>query len=443
MKTKTLNILIVEDDKYFRLALKEELTDYGIISEASNKNEAIEKLQREYFDIVLIDLDLDEKNDGIELVKMFKNKKSHVIVLSAKDDDQVTIKSYENGCDHFLNKIYYKKSLKSYFTKYIKNTDQKINTNFFKKHYITQDELLIKNIKELTEINIENKSILITGDTGVGKSYIAKHIHNFTYDSDKPFIHINCSEISDDLIESELFGHLKGSFTGAISDKVGKLSLANGGTLFLDEIGTISISMQKKLLKAIDEKTFYPVGSNKLLKSEFTLITATCEDLFEKIHRNEFRKDFFFRISGFNLTIKSLKERKEDIPLLIKHFIQSSYRRFVIKEETIEMLKEYSWPGNVRELKKTVDNLSLLKKGIIEIDDLPSVFKNNTSNQSYNLLTNSQQKNILEYGLKEFIKNVEEEIVNESLIRNNGKITHCIKELQISTSAFYRIFNKL
>jgi transcriptional regulator with PAS, ATPase and Fis domain len=278
----------------------------------------------------------------------------------------------------------------------------------------------------------------MTGETGVGKTLIAKLLHEQTYDSSKPFIHINCSEIAENLMESELFGHKKGAFTGALTDKSGKLSLANGGTLFLDEVGTMPMSMQQKLLNAIDLKTFYPVGSEHPVKSEFTLITATCDDLFEKIHKDEFRKDFFFRISGINLDISPLRSRPSDIPLLIKHFLSNLPRKIIIKSEALDKLKTHQWPGNIRELQKQIDRLSSQNKGIIGVDDID--FSTMPSIKSTGYLTEEQKDFIAVNGLRKFISKIEEETLLETLKRHQGKITHAIKELRISSSAFYRIF---
>ena len=318
MKKVNLKILIVDDDTYFRLGVASILSDYGILVEASNEAEAIEQLNNHNFDLALIDMQMEENDSGLRVLEKAVAHNVHSIILSSYDNDEITEQAYESGCNHFLTKLNYSTSLEPYIIKFIKNNKQNILDDFFTKKYITQDRDIIKQIKNLSEVSVKGKSIFISGETGVGKSLIGKMIHELSHKDKAPFVHLNCSEIPENLIESELFGHKKGSFTGATQDKKGRLELAHKGTLFLDEIATMPMNMQKKLLKALDEKTFYPVGSDKPIKSDFTLITATCEDLFTKVTNDEFRKDLFFRITGLNVDIKPLRKRKKDIPLLMK-----------------------------------------------------------------------------------------------------------------------------
>lgn len=448
MNNKKIKILICDDDKYFRMALKDQLNEHGLIFEASQTQEAIEKINSEHFDIVLIDMEIDESSSGIKILKAAKSQGFHSIILSSQGSESSIEEAYSNGCDHYLSKFYYKTHLEPYIYKYKKNLQSNQLGKFFKTKYLTGHVELIDKIKELCNINLVNRSLFITGETGVGKSLIAELLHSHTHDSKKPFIHLNCSELSESLLESELFGHKKGSFTGADKDKIGKLELADQGTLFLDEVATMPMSMQQKLLKAIDQKVFYPVGSDKPVRSEFTLITATCEDLLQKIENQEFRKDLFYRINGLNLYIPPLRERKDDIRILLSHFISQSPRRFVLKAEARQLLAQYEWPGNIRELKKTVDILSTKEKGILTTDDLsfiltPTTPKKYNGQNSSKLLTPSQESFISEHGLKNYIKLIEEESIKLILDKNNGKVAKTIKDLKISASAFYRIFDQL
>jgi DNA-binding NtrC family response regulator len=441
MNNKKIHILLIDDDKYFRLAIKHLLESEAIFTEADNEVQAIDLINNNYFDIALIDMEIDGPKSGLTILKRTKAKQIHSIIISSQTDEAIIEAAYQNHCDHFLTKLHYKKHLAPYIHKYKIQLFGKGSKDFFKSSYITQDEKLIKDIDDICQMSLKDKSLLMTGETGVGKTLIAKLFHEQTYDESKPFIHINCSEITESLMESELFGHTKGAFTGALSAKTGKLELANGGTLFLDEVGTMPLNMQQKLLNAIDLKTFYPVGSERSVSSEFTLITATCDDLFEKIHREEFRKDFFFRISGINLHIHPLRKRKDDIPLLIKYFQRKLPRKIIIKDDALSLLVDYNWPGNIRELLKYMEKLSSKNQGIIEPQDIVFLKENQPTLTDY--LTNQQKDFISENGLRAFIKKIEEETLLETLKRHKGKITHAIRELRISSSAFYRIFENV
>ncbi len=438
MKNSKIKILLVDDDIYFRMAVKDIVKDFGLITEASSANEAKLLLNSEHFDLALIDMQMDTDECGIEVLKVAKTLKVHSIILSSYNNDEITEKSYINGCQHFLAKIHYMKSLPSYLTNFINAKNQTPID------YITNDAKLINTLQNLKALNLTDQSIFISGETGVGKSLIGKAIHSFNNLSLKNFVHLNCSEVSETLLESTLFGHKKGSFTGATEDKKGLLEMAKGGTLFLDEIATMPMQMQQKLLKALDEKTFYPIGSSTAITTSFTLITATCEDLFDLISQNKFRKDLFFRISGFNIEVSPLRKRKGDIQSLVKFFTSKLQRKIVFKKCAIDVLTNHSWPGNIRELKKVIDLLSQEKSGVIEAQSVQKYItnsQNNVEDESY--LTQVQKDFITTMGLRPFIKKVEEEIVKESLKKHKGKITHTIKELKISSSAFYRVFDNI
>lgn len=443
MTKNLIKILIIDDDKYFRMALKSLLSDYALIDEASTEAIANEKINNNYYDLAIIDMEIDGYESGIKILKLTKTKSIHSIILSSQNDDLLIEKAYEFGCHHFLGKIYYKEFLLPYIHKFIKKKFQNDINEFFKKDFITQDQILINDIKKLTDINLKYKTLFITGETGVGKSLIAKKIHEYTYDSNRPFVHINCSEFNESLLESELFGHAKGAFTGAVENKIGKIELAHGGTLFLDEVATMPLTMQQKLLKVLDSYSFTPVGSNETIRSEFTLICATCEDLDKKIENQEFREDLYFRISGLNLLISPLRSRKNDIPLLAKHFSKNSPRRFVLRPDAIEYLKSMTWKGNTRELKKTIDKLSTIDSGIITKEILLSTIPRCQKIKKADVLNNDQLEYIKTNGLRAYINLIEEHSVKEIFLSNNKKITKSIKDLQISSSAFYRIYNSL
>ena len=438
-KLSKIKILICEDDKYFRMALKNKLEHLALLTEVGSEAEAFKYLESEYFDMILIDMNIDGPLSGLKILKKAQTKSIHSIILSSQNEDEIIEQAYENGCQHYLSKVHYKDHLEPYVYKYIVSQSKHSLDSFFKDKFITENNELKSQIEDLCEINLKQKSIFISGETGVGKTLIAELLHYQTYDESKPFIHINCSELSDGLVESELFGHKKGAFTDAYQNKKGKLELANGGTLFLDEIATMPLSTQKKLLKAIEKKSFYPLGSETEIKSDFTLITATCEDLIEKIAKDEFRKDFYYRINGLRLHIPALRERTEDIKPLIKHFLKQSPRRIIVKDEAVKLLKSHTWSGNTRELRKQIELLSSKNKGIITADDISLTNEFETNE----VLTDTQAQLIKTIGLKSFIAQVELQSVKSCLNENNGKIAKTIKELKISSSAFYRILEQI
>ena len=434
---QSLSILIIEDDKYSRLHLREILGRFGIIEEADSCETALEKLKDRFYDIVITDIELGE-GSGIDLISQIVRKGSHCIVVSGFEEDATIEKAYTLGARHYLSKFKIKDQLPVYIQKFLQHQNAQFE-KMIQDKFITQDEELLNDLRRLHDVNWKNQSLFISGPTGTGKSLLGKLVHEMTH-PEAPLVHLNCSEVSETLLESELFGHEKGAFTGADQKKEGKLKLANGGTLFLDEVATMSLSMQQKLLKALDEKTFYPVGSSTPVKSEFTLITATCENLQEKMHKKEFREDFYFRISGFRFHLKPLSQRVPDIELLLNHFRKNSSRRFVIKPEAMELLKKQRWPGNVRELHKICERFSQGLGGVVDGAVVSKIMSSPSSTTTYS--PEGFEEYIVQNGLKSLISMIEKKAVEESMKRNNGKITACIKELKISSSAFYRILQE-
>lgn len=431
-----LSFLIIEDDKYARLNLREILSPFGVIDEAADIETADKRLGERFYDIVLTDIELGE-DSGVTLIEKIVRKGSHCIVVSSFENEEIIEKAYTLGARHYLSKFRLKDQLPVYVQKFIHARESKFE-KVIQEDFITQDQELIADLRRLCEVNWKNQSLFISGPTGTGKSLLGKLIHEVTHPQAN-LVHLNCSEIAENLLESELFGHEKGAFTGADQKKEGKLKLAHGGTLFLDEVATMPIGMQQKLLKALDEKTFYPVGSSTPVRAEFTLITATCEDIEGKIASKEFREDFYHRITGFKFHLKPLCERSNDIELLVKYFQKKSARRFVIRAEALTLLKNMPWAGNIRELSKACERFSQSISGII---DVPAVLKMIPQQTNEKPIMEGWEDHVFQFGLKSYIGQLEKRAVEESLKRNNGKITACIKDLKISTSAFYRILQE-
>lgn len=230
--------------------------------------------------------------------------------------------------------------------------------------------------KQIAAVGPKNASVLITGENGSGKEVVARMIHNGSPRASAPFVAINCAAIPDELIEAELFGHVKGAFTNAINDRKGRFELANNGTIFLDEIGDMSLKTQAKILRILQEKVFERVGDHKTLQVDVRVIAATNRDLGQEIKSGRFREDLFYRLNVIPLNVRPLRERREDVPLLVKHFLeemtQQGDRSFTISVEAMDALTNYSWPGNVRELKNTLERVAIMSSGPeIKLVDLP------------------------------------------------------------------------
>ncbi len=457
MAKKHLEFLVIEDDELARLSLTTMLKDLGSVSEAPTAKEAKALLASKEFDLAFIDLDLEEDLIGLELIELVVANKAYAIVLSGRQEDDCIEEAYTRGCQDYLNKPFAKEALTLVMKKFNFLQGQGKLRKFFSNEYVTQDKELVDQLQILNEVVISDKPVFIGGGTGTGKSLIAKHIHELIHGDKNKFVHLNCSEIPENLMESELFGYEKGAFSGAETSKKGKLFLADGGTLFLDEIATMPALLQQKLLKAIDEKTFYPLGSEKPVKSNFRLISATCEDLKAKIKNGEFREDLYYRIDGFNIHLKPLKERKEDIPLLIKHFMRLGHRRVVINKEAMEFMLGHDWPGNIRELRRAVEILQTRSFGVIKPEDLPESIRgaspvkiikktvdlSNQTSISGKILNESQIDFIAKNGLKSFLEVVEDEVVSHFYNENEEKVRQTLGVLKVSNSSFYRIMDRI
>ncbi|PIS10091.1 MAG: hypothetical protein COT73_11145, partial [Bdellovibrio sp. CG10_big_fil_rev_8_21_14_0_10_47_8] len=322
MRNPSLNILIVEDDKLAAISLQKLLQKSGHkVFWADSVNSARKLMSDSTFQLAFVDLDLDRNSEGFELIPALRENGVYTAIVTAHSADVFIERAYDVGCDDYVTKPFHFESIERVISN-CSNTpisearfDKLISSEF-----LTTDQNLLKEIDRLKDSFRGSAPIFFYGPSGVGKTVLANILHRAKFGSTKKFIELNCSAIPEDLLESELFGHMKGAFTGADKDKVGKLVEADGGTLFLDEIATMPLKVQQKLLKAIAEKRFSAVGSNKVIESDFRIMSATCNNIFELIKEAKFRDDLFYRITGTNVTISGLAERREDIGLLISHF---------------------------------------------------------------------------------------------------------------------------
>ncbi|MCP4914147.1 MAG: sigma-54-dependent Fis family transcriptional regulator [Oligoflexia bacterium] len=445
-----LQFLVVEDESLIRKFLVNELANFGRVFEAESEEKANQILENIKPDMAFLDLNLTDTNkfEGLNLVQKCSENNIPSVVLTGHEEQVIVDEAYKRGAHHFYSKgdLAGLGGLDSSIKNFIKSLDSKPLEKFFEKEFITKNEVLKSKIKLLeTQVLNFKQNILITGPSGSGKTKIAEYVHTLSK-SKGELVSKNLTEISENLIESELFGHVKGAFTGANEDKVGLLEKANCGTLFLDEVGALPKAIQQKLLKVIEEKTFSPVGSNIVKKVEFNLISATCENLFEKIENGEFRLDFYFRIKGIEVELPALAERREDILPLLTHFLAQNKKKISISDDAKKVLQNYDWYGNVRELIAFSNELLSYSKGYIEVSDLPIYIQNNTNPlekkevASYSgYLSPKMWEHIEEHGMLDLIKKIEQEAFAESERRIGRKVNAISKMLNISKTMYYRI----
>lgn len=443
-------ILIVEDDQFFRQSLAIELKKFGQVFQVGTLAEALKALDVALPHVALIDLNLTENRQQFEGLEVIAKAKSHgvlPIVMTSHDSPEVIQMAFERGCAHYFAKNEVQDNLQKHLGRLLKNFDAEDFEKMLKERFLTQDPYLLSQLQQIKNLAVvDDTRLLITGPTGVGKTLAAKLAHDL-WNPKAPFVHLNLSELPENLIESELFGHKKGSFTGAIADKEGLLAKANGGTLFLDEIGTIPLQVQKKLLKAIEDKTFTPVGCTEVQKSNFRLISATCDDLASLIERGDFRVDFYFRIKGIEINLSPLRSRRKDIIPLINFYISKLPKKIAFSKEALELLEQYDWPGNVREIDGFIKEIQAQAQGLVHAKNLPRRILGNSAPElclsvDNGLLTQKIRSFAKEHGLPNLIKAIENEMFSEMWEQSGGKVNEITRELQLSKSMFYRIQNE-
>ncbi|MBJ05400.1 MAG: response regulator [Flavobacteriales bacterium] len=378
-------ILIIEDEIAIRNVLKSILIDENkqfIISEASNGEEGIKMLMQKKYNLVICDIKMP-KFDGIEVLeKALENGiETPFIMISGHGDINTAVDCIKKGAYDYISKPPDLNRLLTTIRNALKTVDLKIENKVLRKKVNTSKEMIGESPRMIDIKNIINKiaptdaRVLITGENGTGKELVAHEIHKLSARHKIPMIEVNCAAIPSELIESELFGHEKGSFTSAHKQKKGKFELADQGTLFLDEIGDMSLSAQAKVLRALQENKITRVGGEKEISVNVRIIAATNKNLKTEIQNNNFREDLLHRISVIPIHVPSLKNRKQDIPLLINHFLDKICKEHGISKKEIENsaikeLTNYSWPGNIRELRNVIERLIILSDDIITCNDI-------------------------------------------------------------------------
>lgn len=428
-----MRILFIEDDAIMQLQFGDFLKRFGKVTFASNKAEAEEILEQQYFEIAFIDLDLGEdKLIGLELLEKAKKKVQSRYLLTSHDDDSIIKRAFENKATGFFTKNVDYHQLKQEVEFVLIETQWDQNQNLFFKQFPTANQTLKQQIEQLIKSpSLLSLNLYLSGETGVGKTFLVKALCKTLFPHKKLF-NLNLSEIPVNLLESELFGHAEGSFTGAIKSRIGLLEEANNQIIFLDEIATLPIEIQGRLLKVLEEKRFKPVGSNQEVRSEFLLITASCEDLQEKIKNGSFREDFFYRLNGHHLHIPSLRERKEDIPLIAKAWMATSPRKVDFSKALLESLKSKKWPGNTRELIYHLKKVCYLGKShfIDQNSELALIGSE---------VVSTKADEIEKLGLQGYLAKLERHIFKTYAQKHHYKVNQICRELKLSKAVYYRL----
>lgn len=387
-----IKILIVDDESAIRRALEKFLKDLGYQTfAAENGEEGLKILEETSVDIALVDLVMP-KLDGIQFIRRMKTiaPEAVAIVLTGFGTITSAVEAMRAGAYHYLTKPFELDDIASLIQTALEHRDLKKENRVLKEQlkgkYRFESIIGKSNEMQAVFALIErvchtDSTILILGESGTGKELVAKAIHYNSLRKDKPLITVNCAAIPEELLESELFGHIKGSFTGAYATTEGRFSAANGGTIFLDEIGDMSPKLQVKLLRVLQERKFEPVGATQSLEVDVRILAATHQNLEKLVKEGRFREDLYYRLNVIPISIPPLRERKEDVFLLMQHFLaqyNEEHKKNVthFSEEAKQTLMQYSWPGNVRELENSVERLIILKgHGVIETADLPDVIR--------------------------------------------------------------------
>lgn len=393
-------ILIVDDEASLRTALFRALDrkGYQVITSATAKEAETISTSDKAIDLAIVDLRLPD-GDGIELMAKLRaiHPEIQVIILTGHASIETAVDATRKGAFHFVTKPCNLDEIMTLVDRalshsQLKTENQHLRTALHSKYQfdniIGQSDAIMDVLMMIEKVAKSDSTVLIMGESGTGKELVAKALHFNSLRNSEAFIPINCGAIPAELLESELFGHVKGAFTGAVANRTGRFELADEGTLFLDEIGDMNPSLQVKLLRVLQERCFEPVGSAKTVPSNVRVIAATNVDLEDAVEDGRFREDLFYRLNVIPIRIPALRERKSDIPLLLQHFIQTFNRTrnrqlAGISAEALNMLCNYPWPGNIRELENLVERLAILKgNGVIDVMDLPEKYRKSVSAES-------------------------------------------------------------
>ncbi len=447
MKTQW-EILVVDDEEIMRESLVAWLREDGYaVDSAASGNAAIEKAKEKDYAIYFIDLKMPGGIDGIET--MMEIRKIHedasIIIITAYATVDTAILAMKEGAQEYIVKPCNPKEISILVERIMKLKNLQRENMILRKKLTRQysfHDIISKNPKMqeifqlVQEISSLRSTVLIQGDSGTGKELLARAIHYSGDRGSRPFVGVSCAALAETLLESELFGHEKGSFTGAVSQKKGKFELADGGTIFLDEIGDISPKLQMDLLRVLQERSFYRVGGTEEITVDVRVIAATNRDLVKAVEAGSFRDDLYYRLNVINVEIPPLRERREDIPLLARSFIERLSHELGkdvadITESALKLLIEYNWSGNVRELENAIERAMVTcKNKVLSDEDFGFLYSNGARKQSFNFPDNMP------------LQDVEKEVIIATLKRTQGNIKEAASVLAIDRSTLYEKIRK-
>lgn len=432
-------VLIVDDEEGIRESLSDILQDdgYGILTSGSGE-EAIKALRAQNPDLVFLDIWLPGM-DGIQTLKEIKeiNPDLPVIMISGHGNIELAVKATKMGAYDFLEKplsldrilLATKRAIER---KTLEMENRVLKQNLKKQQRLVGDSQKMNQLQEQMDMAAKSNSrVLILGESGSGKELVAHILHEKSSRAEKPFVEVNCAAIPQELIESELFGHEKGSFTGAFERKKGKFELADEGTLFLDEVGDMSLTTQSKVLRVIETQEFQRVGGSKNIKVDVRIIAATNKDLFEEVKKSTFREDLFYRLHVIPIIVPPLRERKEDIPELVEYFLgyfatEYGQKPKKITPEALKAFESYDWPGNIRELRNVIERLVIMTQSDV-ITPKNIIIEGASRSDYFSFKT-----------LKEARESFEKDFIIKKLEENNWNISKTAEILNIERSNLHR-----
>jgi two-component system response regulator AtoC len=445
-------ILVVDDERAFAKMLRAMLEDEGYTVETCHDGEAaLERLLRESFDLVLSDVRMP-KLGGMELLRALQDAgvDTTVIVMSAYGNIDTAIEAMKIGAYDYVAKPFKKDEVILTIRKLeererLKGENEQlreaVRREYSFSNIIAKADSMMKLFRTIEKIASYKTTVLITGESGTGKELIARAIHFNSLRARRKFVPINCGAIPETLLESELFGYVRGAFTDAHKDKAGLFEEADGGTLFLDEIGELPLGLQVKLLRALQEEEIRRVGATQTRKVDVRIVAATVKDLGEACRQGQFREDLYYRLNVLPIHIPPLRERREDVQLLVEHFLESTNKRHreaglaldrpvrSVTREALDLLLKYPWPGNVRELENTIERCIVLAEGdTITAETLPEKIRASTDTIRQTLQSG-------ELSIKKTTRIIEEELIRRALKATRGNRTNAAKILEISHRA--------